>query len=113
MIKIKGINKIKNIAQRPVYLFLLLFLIDLMVGGILFWQTILSPKSSNSKPQSIVVLNKISLDNFIQDQKEREENFQKNEDQTSRDIFLGFVEISTPAISPTSSATSTATSTQG
>lgn len=98
MINIKECDKIKDIVQKigkkifkqPAYLFVFLFLIDLIIGGFLFWQVILSPKSDDSKPQSLLVLNKATLDKFIQSLADQEKDFQAIDTQKYPDIFVGF-----------------------
>jgi hypothetical protein len=105
MIKIKEAEKIKNIFQKigrkifkqPAILFAFLLLVDLIIGGILFWQTILSPKVDIAKSQPLLVLNKANLDKFIQELTIQEADFQRNSIEKSPDIF-------TPL--PTSTATS-------
>lgn len=121
MIKIKGIDKIKNFVQKvgknifkkPAYLFLFLFLIDLVIGGVLFWQIIFSPKNGDSQPQSLLVLDKNALDKVVQGFADQEKDFQKNDIQVFPDIFVGFVEVPVSPISFTPSfSTSSASSTQ-
>lgn len=103
MIKIKEIYN--KFFKQPVYLFLFLFLIDLIIGGVLFWQVILSPKSDDSQPQSLIVLNKIALDKFIQNLSLQEKNFQEIDTQKYPDIF-------NPPSSASPSASPSPTSTQ-
>ncbi len=105
MIKIDIIKKIvKKIFKHPAYLFIFLFFLDLIIGGVLSWKLILSPESDNTKPQSLLVLNKTTLDKFIQSFSVQEEDFQKIDTQKYPDIFAEFSQTS---VSATSSATST------
>ncbi|MEK7103823.1 MAG: hypothetical protein AAB842_00285, partial [Patescibacteria group bacterium] len=70
--KITGFDSIKNFVQKiakklfnkPVYLFIFLFCIDLVISFILCWQLVLFPIVDN-KPQSLLILNKNALDKFV------------------------------------------------
>jgi len=84
------IKKITNrIFNQPIYLFIFLFCADLAIGFILLWQLVLFPFVDN-KPQSLLVLNKNSLDKFVEDWAKQEEKFQAIKNENYPDIFSGF-----------------------
>ncbi|MDD5738733.1 MAG: hypothetical protein PHY72_02285 [Candidatus Pacebacteria bacterium] len=108
-------NSIKNSAQKaikklfnkPAYLFIFFFFINLIIAFILFWQLVLFPAIDN-KPQSLLVLNKNALDRFVADWEKQEEESSAIKNINYPDIFFGF---SSPKIQTTATSSS-ATTTQ-
>lgn len=98
--KITGFSNIKNNLQKiakklfnkPVYLFGFLFLVDLVISFILYWQLVLFPIIDN-KPQSLLVLNKGALDKFVVSWEKQEEESNSIEGANYPDIFFGFSKI--------------------
>ena len=95
--KITGFSGIKNIVQKiakklfnkPIYLAAFLFLMDLIIGFILFWQLVLFP-FADKKPQSLLVLNKNALDKFVVNWEKQEEESSAIKNTNYQDIFFGF-----------------------
>jgi len=95
--KITGLNNIKNSVQKiakklfnkPIYLAVFLFFIDLIIGFVLSWQLVLFP-IIDDKPQSLLVLNKNALDKFVASWEKQEEEFNIIKDKNYQDIFFGF-----------------------
>ena len=72
----------RGIFKRLALFFLILLVIDLIIGAVLLWSYILSPtiKGRTAVPTPLM-LNKAFLDRFSQDWALREENFNKVESQ--------------------------------
>ncbi len=97
----KSIQKIvKKVFNQPVYVFIFFFCVDLIVAFILSYQLVFFPAIDN-KPQSLLVLNKNSLDNFVKNWEKQEEDFNVIENKNYPNIFFGF---SSPKIETTTTS---------
>lgn len=112
--KINQIKQIKEITKRffqtlfnrPICIFLILILVDLLFGAILLWRLILSP-NVNEKLEPLLVLNKNGLDKFVENWIKQEQDFESIDSVSYQNIFLGFFnqkiqENSTSSLSTTS-----------
>jgi len=79
----------KKIFNKPAYLFICLFCVDLVIAFVLAYQLVFFPAIEN-KPQSLLVLNKNSLDNFVKNWEEQEKEFSVIESKSYPNIFFGF-----------------------
>lgn len=97
----------KKVFDQPFWLFGFLFILGMVIVGILFWNSILFPKSQPGKAtKPLLVLNKASLDKFIETWDSQEKNFQDTNSQQYPDIFKGFSNEKSSQIATSSSATS-------
>ena len=107
-IKIKNILKkiFKKIFNQPIYIFIFLFCIDLVIAAILSYQLVFFP-AVDEKPQSLLVLNKNSLDNFALDWEKQEEDSNTIKSISYPDIFIGFSSQKIQTTATSSLATTT------
>lgn len=112
--KITGFSSIKNSVQKiakslfnkPIYLLIFLFCIDLVISFILCWQLVLFPTVDN-KPQSLLVLNKNALDKFVANWEKQEEESNTIKSANYPDIFFGFSSSKNQITATSSPATTT------